>query len=88
MKKITNTQALNNVKNYISKNCETLDCDWDDLESYKSMICYNYKSKCFFQSTTQYLQCTNVLPWLKYEDANKVIDNCEEDLKIILNIKQ
>lgn len=80
-------KAIQRVKEYIAEKCEVVE-DLENADTPKWSVCYDLKSKEFFANLWHSLFFHQPLPPLKTpKDVDKVIENCEADLKIIWGIK-
>lgn len=81
-------KAIQRVKEYIAENCEEFTPDWNNKQQYKFTIFYYHVDKKFIDDCG-YSRAQGYWPFqylASEEDAQKVIDNCEADLKVIFDI--
>ena len=80
--------AVSTIKKFIHDNNMEFEPDWDDRNQKKISIYYNTKRKVFELEHYWYNKFALMLPFLKTaDDANRVITECNDELKIIFNIK-
>lgn len=80
-------KAIQRVKEYIAENCEVVE-DVEDIKLIRWQIVYNIGSNKFFADGGYTWLNGSPFPYIKDRlDAQKVIDNCEADLKVIWGIK-
>lgn len=86
-KQVELTKAIVRVKQFIAENCEEFEPDWSNGDQRKyEVYCDSYAEEIRADSMFSYKSAT-LLPYLKTkEDAQKVIDNCEKDLKLIFGL--
>lgn len=84
-KELERRKAIQRIKKFMWENkIKNKEFKWNNG---KYLICYDYlkKSFCIGRYLTFYL-ITDLWYFETYEDCQKIIDNCEDDLKIIYNI--
>ena len=79
-------RAIVRVKKFMwENNIKNKEFKWGE---HNYAIFYNNLDKIFYIEYYEFCYTINDLWFLKtYEDCEKIIDNCEEDLKIIYNVK-
>lgn len=81
-------KSIQRVKEYIAEHSEEFTPDWDIGHQDKFTIIYNYEDEKFVAMPFCLVQTYWPFQYLASEkDAQKVIDNCEADLKVIFDIK-
>lgn len=86
---IAKLQAEVRIEDYILENGLDNDMDWEDKSQEKHAIYYDYLNVCF-KRTSFYSYCKEN-PYSLYfsneADRNNLLENCEEDLKILWGVK-
>lgn len=87
-KELEKRNAIQRIKKYCwENNIELADTDFsNNINNKKFFIYYNIVNKKFFSDSFVYSICYNIFLFKNKSDAQKVIENCEDDLKIIFNI--
>jgi len=86
-KHLEKLKAIQRIKVYIAENCEDFTPDWSDGQKKKWYI-YCREKNILTCDATYSRNYGSIIPLLvSWEDAQKVIDNCADDLKIVFDVK-
>lgn len=80
-------KALTKIRKYIAEHDMEFVPDWEDEEQRKLYICYDPVEKCFdwvWSSRTQYLA---PFFFASEKHAEQVIEDCEDELKVLFGVK-
>lgn len=88
--KVEKEKAIQRIKDYILENDMYFEPNWEDDEEIKWAIQYCHEEEEFFSvNYLQYLQLFSPFGYLaKKEHTDQIMKDCEEDLKIIFDIKR
>lgn len=80
--------ALQRIKTFIAEQGLDQDVDWEDVE-WKYIIYFDYSYKRFIVTSFMWTHHHSPFGYFsKQKEAQLVIDNCSEDLKVVWGVKE